>query len=85
MGSLGWAPHEVDRMEIWQIARFMGMGGDPIIRGSRGLTTSTDRAGRGGGSRQVPFADSTIAARAAAGASGHRAVILRPPTPGADD
>lgn len=84
MGSLGWAPHEVDQMEVWQIARFMGTGGDPVIRGSRSLTTQTDRGARPGGSRPVPFADSTIAARAAAGAAGHRAVILRPPTPGVD-
>lgn len=43
MGSLGWAPDEVDRMELWQVARFLGVGGgDPVIRGSRGLSLRSD-------------------------------------------
>lgn len=36
MGELGWSPGEVDVMELWQVARFLGVGGTPpTIRGAR--------------------------------------------------
>lgn len=42
MGDLGWAPDEVDRMEIWQVASFLGVSGDPVIRGARTLSKRSD-------------------------------------------
>ncbi len=43
MGALGWSTSEVDVMEPWQVARFLGDDGfDPVIRGSRGLVIPSD-------------------------------------------
>ncbi len=38
MGRHGWSPAEVDAMEVWQVARFLGEGEDdpdPVMRGAR--------------------------------------------------
>lgn len=42
MGRIGWAPHEVDRMELPVVGRFLR---GPVIRGSRGLITEADKPG----------------------------------------
>lgn len=47
MGAHGWAPSEVDAMEPWQVASFLGVGGDiePVLRGTRdGLRLPSDRS-----------------------------------------
>lgn len=63
MGSLGWSPSEVDAMEVWLIARFLGdedEAFDPVIRGNRGLSlpsddTGSDRPGRKRGKGRNTF------------------------------
>lgn len=49
MGLIGWAPSEVDGMEPWLIARFLGDDDfDPVIRGVRdGLRLPSDPTGGG--------------------------------------
>lgn len=51
MGAHGWAPGEVDAMEPWQVASFLGVGGegiDPVLRGTRdGLRLPSERADDG--------------------------------------
>lgn len=42
MGRLGWSVTEADEMELWQVARFLGVEGEPIIRGSQGLQLASD-------------------------------------------
>lgn len=57
LGSLGWSPDEVDRWEVWTVARFMGDESfDPVIRGSRGMRLPKDDPGvsRSGGGRMNP-------------------------------
>ena len=48
MGQLGWSPTEVDSMDVWLVARFLGNDDhDPVIRGSRGLRAPSDSEGTG--------------------------------------
>lgn len=44
MGALGWPHSEVDEMEVWEVARFLGVGGTgPVAAGSRGIVLPSDR------------------------------------------
>jgi hypothetical protein len=54
LGLHGWSPTEVDAMEVWQVARFLGDDDfDPVVRGSRsGLSLPSDN--RGGGVTRQP-------------------------------
>lgn len=64
MGSLGWSPSEVDKMETWQIGLFLGVHGHPpVIRGSRGLAMPDDDKPSGPSGRRPP--DSSLGARIA--------------------
>jgi len=48
LGAHGWSTVEVDEMELWQVARFIGLGDDgpdPVIRGARSLMLKTDERG----------------------------------------
>lgn len=51
LGENGWSTVEVDEMQLWQVARFMGDSEiDPVIRGTRdGLRVSRDSTGSGEG------------------------------------
>lgn len=71
MGSLGWPHSEVDEMEVWEIARHLGIGrDDPVAAGSRGIVLPSDDQGSqrksgGGRSRRRPFRDPKLKARIA--------------------
>lgn len=66
MGALGWSTAEVDGMESWQVARFLGDtddGFDPVIRGSRGLVLPSD--GDGGSSSGERLGSGSLRSRIA--------------------
>ena len=73
LGALGWGPGECDGLELWRVARILGLRtdgktDDPVIRGSRGLSLkSDDKPSAGGRSRSGPYQDPRLADRIAAG------------------
>jgi hypothetical protein len=59
LGRFGWSPGEVDAMEVWTAASFVGVPDrDPILRGSRSIHLSSDGEQKGtttaGGQSYVP-------------------------------
>jgi hypothetical protein len=55
MGLLGWSAPDVDAMEVWQVARFLGDDDfDPVPRGTRdGLRISSDHTDSPGKGRKA--------------------------------
>ena len=50
LGALGWEPSEVDAMDVWVAASFLGLAPpdddrtfDPVIRGDRSLVLPKDK------------------------------------------
>jgi hypothetical protein len=73
LGTHGFDPTEVDEWELWQIARFVGIGPDSppvVIRGSRALALRSDP---GAGSGGDGLSGSNLDARAAEAKARHEA------------
>ena len=94
MGERGWAPHEVDRMWVWQVAMFLGHGTTEgpvrsVMRGSRSIQLKSDDDDQPEGEAWKPGVDPAMQARLAAYDEAERtgvpvtgtAVLVPPPQP----